>query len=58
MVSFATLAVANNDLPIKFEKGLPLNSIANASQDELSRLLYGPGPVKEGYIDLTPFHPK
>ena len=58
MISFGTLSVANNDLPRKFKKGLKLNSIANAPQSELSTLLYGPGNVKEGYTDLTPFEAK
>ena len=58
MVAFGQLAVANHDLPIKFEKGIPLNSIRNGPPAEMAKLLYGPGPVKEGYTDLTPYYPK
>lgn len=58
MVSYATLALPNEDLPQKFEKGTPLNKIDYADPNQKLKLLYGPGKVKEGYLDLTPFLPK
>ena len=57
MVSYGTLAVSNNDLPLRFEKDLPLNSIANGGA-EIPKFLFGPGPIKEGYTDLTPYKAK
>ena len=58
MVSYGTLAVANNDLPVRFTKGLPLDSIANAPGADMGKLLFGPGPVPLGYTDLSPYKAK
>lgn len=55
MVSFARLALPNENLPQKFDQNVPLNKIEYADPKEHLKFLYGPGKIKEGYIDLTPF---
>ena len=59
MISYGSLAVANPDLPEKFEKGLPLYSMANMDPKDASRLLYGPGETaSDGYTELKFYAPK
>ena len=58
MVSFGFLAVANNDLALRFKNGTALNQTSNAKPSDLGKLFYGPGNIPEGYTDLRPYEPK
>ena len=58
MISYGRLALANPDLPEKFEKDIPLYLHTNVEPKEFPRLFYGPGPeATEGYTDLSMFAP-
>ena len=58
MVSYGFLAVANNDLALRFKNGSALNSTSNVTPSDIPKLFFGPGNVPEGYTDLKPYEPK